>query len=86
MHTLHSSCRGPGEGRDCKQSTTSTKVAPDHTHFKIWIGPGQVAQLSQSNKVVGSILGQGTNKNQPKNVSISGTANQCFCLSRSLSL
>ena len=46
---------------------------------------GQVAQLVRVAgwyaKVVGSIPGQGTYKNQPANAQISGTTNQCFFLS-----
>ena len=47
--------------------------------------PGRVAllvrALSQYAKVVGSIPGQGTHKNQPVNASVSGTTNRCFSLS-----
>ena len=51
--------------------------------------PGWVVQWSEPLpryvKVVGSIPGQGTYKNQPMNASVSGTTNQCFSPSLSFS-
>ena len=51
-----------------------------------WTGSSVVRASSWYTKVVGSIPGQGTYKNQPMSVSISGTTNRCLFLSLPLFL